>query len=192
MKIEEELKRNLMKEALELRNAGLSYKQIGIELGISHATAHRWLNENAMRKHIESSRIHARQWYQNNKEKSNAKSKQYYHENKQEISKKQRRNYQKSRDQRLNYSKQYRENNKELIRKWNDCNKNKLREYCARRRADRLNATPPWLDENHKKDIEALHAKAIELTQSTGEKYEVDHIHPLRHKLLCGLHVPGI
>lgn len=63
-------------------------------------------------------------------------------------------------------------------------------EYVARvaeRRAARLQATPAWVD---KTEILAFYAEARRLTKLTGIPHEVDHIHPLRGKLLCGLHVP--
>jgi 5-methylcytosine-specific restriction endonuclease McrA len=54
-------------------------------------------------------------------------------------------------------------------------------------KARRWHAVPPWAD---LKRIEAIYAIADFLTQETGIVYEVDHVHPLRHKVLCGLHVP--
>lgn len=52
------------------------------------------------------------------------------------------------------------------------------------------NATPPWLSATQKKEIEALYEDARILTEKTGEKYEVDHIIPLRSEKVSGLHVP--
>lgn len=52
--------------------------------------------------------------------------------------------------------------------------------------AKKLNATPKWAD---LKAIEAVYAEAAYLRETTGVRYEVDHIYPLQGKLCCGLHV---
>lgn len=46
--------------------------------------------------------------------------------------------------------------------------------------------TPPWAD---KDEIKQIYAEAKRLTEETGIKYHVDHIIPLKHPLVCGLHV---
>ena len=46
--------------------------------------------------------------------------------------------------------------------------------------------TPKWAD---KSKIKELYSKAKNLTKDTGIKYEVDHIIPKRHPIVCGLHV---
>lgn len=57
---------------------------------------------------------------------------------------------------------------------------------CAERRARKNNATPPWADRT---EIKAIYAEARRLTAETGIKHEVDHIHPLKGRNSCGLHV---
>lgn len=47
-------------------------------------------------------------------------------------------------------------------------------------------ATPPWADIDA---IKELYREARRLTAATGVKYHVDHVVPLRHPLVCGLHV---
>jgi len=59
----------------------------------------------------------------------------------------------------------------------------------VRRRKHRA-ATPPWLSRKQKSEIRALYQAAILSSQTTGVRYVVDHIYPLRSETVCGLHVP--
>jgi hypothetical protein len=58
--------------------------------------------------------------------------------------------------------------------------------YSRMRDAAKLRATPCWVDV---KEIAKLYVEAQRLTESTGIVHEVDHIVPLRHQLVSGLHV---
>ena len=56
------------------------------------------------------------------------------------------------------------------------------------RREERVaQATPSWV---RKEDLLPFYEEAARLTEETGIPHEVDHIHPLVHKRLCGLNVP--
>ncbi len=55
----------------------------------------------------------------------------------------------------------------------------------ARDAAAKLRATPPWAD---KKAIDGVYRGAANLSRRFGERFEVDHVVPLRSKLVCGLH----
>lgn len=50
----------------------------------------------------------------------------------------------------------------------------------------RIVATPPWAD---MKEIRKVYELANRRTQETGVPHEVDHIIPLQHPDVCGLHV---
>lgn len=50
----------------------------------------------------------------------------------------------------------------------------------------RIRATPPWADF---KKIRKVYDEAERLTWLTGIKHTVDHVVPLRHPLVCGLHI---
>lgn len=54
----------------------------------------------------------------------------------------------------------------------------------------RANASPPWLSQAQWDEMDAFYAEARRLTRETGVRHEVDHIHPIQGKTLCGLHVP--
>ena len=74
-------------------------------------------------------------------------------------------------------------------RNWRSRNKEKVLAEANDRRAKKLNATPCWLSEDQKKDIERVYKVSVLMTIITGEQYHVDHIVPLRGKDVCGLHV---
>lgn len=84
---------------------------------------------------------------------------------------------------------------REIDRRWKAANKEKLRERdrayaaanphkirakCARRRASLLQATPSWVDNEI---LEFIYSECP-------PGWHVDHIHPLKGRNSCGLHVP--
>lgn len=93
-------------------------------------------------------------------------------------------------------SAQWRKNNPEhentiiVKKRWAQKNPEKESAKAAKRRADRIQRTPPWLTTMHKKEIGMLYWEAAELSKLLGEFYHVDHIEPLRGADVCGLHVP--
>ena len=52
------------------------------------------------------------------------------------------------------------------------------------RRARMINATPKWITDKDKKEMQKIY-------KSCPKGYHVDHIVPLRGKNVCGLHVPN-
>lgn len=54
------------------------------------------------------------------------------------------------------------------------------------RRQSERRATPKWAD---RKAIAAVWKASRKLTQDTGIQYSVDHVVPLLHPMVCGLHV---
>jgi hypothetical protein len=59
---------------------------------------------------------------------------------------------------------------------------------CAKRHASKLLAIPHWA--NHGK-IAEIYQKAKRLREETGADHHVDHVVPLRSRLVCGLHWEG-
>jgi len=72
------------------------------------------------------------------------------------------------------------------MRAWFKANRDKDRAYVRARDASKLRATPAWADKNA---ILAVYAEAERLTRETGIPHHVDHIVPLKSKVVCGLHV---
>jgi hypothetical protein len=73
---------------------------------------------------------------------------------------------------------------------WKDANQIWVRADTKARRRKHRDATPPWLTRKQKAEIRQLYQIAITMTKTTGERYVVDHIVPLRGESVCGLHVP--
>jgi hypothetical protein len=71
-------------------------------------------------------------------------------------------------------------------RMWSKKNPARHNMLCAKRRHDEVRATPAWANLDA---MEKVYAKARAMTKKTGVKHDVDHIIPLRGKLVCGLHV---
>ena len=58
------------------------------------------------------------------------------------------------------------------------------------RRRKHRDASPAWLTVADKEAMRATYRMAMQLSKTTGTPYVVDHIVPLRHPLVCGMHVP--
>lgn len=110
--------------------------------------------------HNESTRL----WRQKNSEHCNQTQKQWNAKN---------------REKRNLLSSEWRKRNPELI--------NALK---AKRRADILNRTPKWLTKNEIWMIGEIYHLANLRTLATGIDWHVDHVIPLRGKLVSGLHTP--
>jgi len=51
-------------------------------------------------------------------------------------------------------------------------------------------ATPKWLTAEQKDTMQQIYKERDFLKEQTGQDYHVDHIIPIRNKIVCGLHVP--
>jgi 5-methylcytosine-specific restriction endonuclease McrA len=65
-----------------------------------------------------------------------------------------------------------------------------FREHQQRRQAAKRSASPPWLAEHQVEAMRAIHKEAARLTEETGIPHHVDHVVPLTHPDVQGLHVP--
>jgi 5-methylcytosine-specific restriction endonuclease McrA len=105
-----------------------------------------------------------------------AAKKRYYEANKTVIIEKA---LNRSRDDKQKYRKKWAEENVVIVRASTK----------ARRRKHRL-ATPDWLTTEQFKQIRDIYERAISISKLTGIPHAVDHIIPLVHQDVCGLHVP--
>jgi 5-methylcytosine-specific restriction endonuclease McrA len=97
--------------------------------------------------------------------------------------------------QRVNkYAEEYRALNPEQVKQAFRMQKSKNRSYyTAKERARqfaKMNATPSWLTPIHHAQIQEMYDVAVARTMQLGIPHEVDHIVPLTHDKVIGLHVP--
>lgn len=151
----------------------------------------------------------ANNWYSNNTEKTLIRLKKYRQENKEIILQKNRDKYYNNKDAILvkrkehylinkedikernsKYQKENREINRKAQKKHYSENKPKYMEQSAVRRAKKLRATLPWINEIHKMQIQWYYEAARMMTDTSFIRHHVDHIHPIQGNGFTGLHVP--
>lgn len=83
------------------------------------------------------------------------------------------------------------EKHKTTRAKWQRVNSSKCTAATAAREARKLQATPAWNSEFDDLVFAEAYSLAKAREKATGVKWHVDHIVPLRSKLVCGLHTPS-
>ena len=78
----------------------------------------------------------------------------------------------------------------ERVRDYGKNNRGKKNTLESKRRAQKIQATPPWLTKDQLFEIQKFYIEAARLTSETGTKHHVDHIVPLQGEQVRGLHVP--
>jgi hypothetical protein len=106
---------------------------------------------------------HNKDWFENNKVRHSELTAKWYSENK---------------DQHLENS-----------RNWYANNRYRKIATCSAREKRIVNATPKWLSQEQKLAIQTIYKIASELSNNL-QKFEVDHIVPIKGKTVSGLHVP--
>lgn len=71
-----------------------------------------------------------------------------------------------------------------MLKPWVARNNSMLRKHRIRI------CTPKWLTRQHRKQIQDTHLDAVRREIETGIPHHVDHIIPVKHDKVCGLHVP--
>jgi len=138
------------------------------------AYAYEYWREN---KDNESDRI--KKWRLDNKEEYKEKQKEYRIKNAEAISKQKKEYYLRNKERRAEYAKKYADNNPHIINT-----------ISAKRRSAKIHRTPKWLTKDDLWLIKEAYELAVLRTKMLGYSWHVDHIIPLRGKLVSGLHVP--
>ncbi|MHB1231570.1 MAG: hypothetical protein ACYCZQ_03165 [Burkholderiales bacterium] len=115
-------------------------------------------------------------YHQQNRERISEYNKSYNERNKEQLSERRKSCYEQSKSQLSEYHKSYRFANPHI---YNKCN--------SQRRAQKLNATPLWANDEYV--VRFIYKLASVFSKCLNEKVEVDHIVPLKGKKVCGLHI---
>jgi hypothetical protein len=93
------------------------------------------------------------------------------------------------------YAKNYRVTDKDRVqkskKKYVQSTRANINSYSANRRAEKLQRTPKWLSDVDFDRIKNEYRLANILSKLTGESWHVDHVIPLKGKIVSGLHTPS-
>lgn len=127
--------------------------------------------------------------YEENKSVILVKAKEYRDQNKEIISLKHKKYHEQNREKIIARVKKFCEENKKHValyqKNYRAANKSSMRVRSSERRARQKNATVNWANAIK---IKQVYEECEKKNESTGIEHHVDHIVPLTHKLVCGLH----
>ena len=132
-------------------------------------------NKKWVAKNPEKVRAYKRKWARNNREKKQQLDKIYYENNREKISACQKEWREKKYGSYNNYYEYYR-----------SAYPDKIKASKGRYRAAKMKRTVSWANKDL---IEKIYRQARKLSENSGKVYHVDHIIPLRGRLVSGLHV---
>ena len=135
-------------------------------------------------------RVCKKEYRKANSDKIKEKGKDYYKANSDKIKEYREANSDSIKEKGKDYRKANSDKIKEYAKEYAKDNPDKRNALAAKRRSKRLQATPPWLTNEHLSAIRDFYTESKTLEKTTGIKHHVDHIVPLQGKNVCGLHVP--
>ena len=132
------------------------------------------------------------QRYYLNHEENLEKQRKYRQENRERIRKNAKDYYGRNKKRYRGYALKYKPYKDSYMKDWRQRNMHLLTAYHSTRKAAKLQRTPPWLNDEMKRQICETYKDARRLTRETGTPHHVDHIVPLRpHSgVVSRLHVP--
>lgn len=120
-----------------------------------------------------------RAWKEKNEETIRVRSKAFRTANAEELKRRKREHYRANR-----------EAMREKCRIWRKANHGKVIASAAARKRRIRQAMPKWLSKDQRREIRQYYENAVYANEALGAVYHVDHIIPITHPLVCGLHVP--
>jgi hypothetical protein len=127
-------------------------------------------------------------WVADNPERQRARRKQWIADNRDKYNEWQCANRAKNLDASREYMRKWDADNKDKRKAYYENNKSAAIARWALREARKLQATPKWANADK---IQTFYDAAKKLSELTGVSHNVDHVVPLRHLLVCGLHWEG-
>jgi len=167
------------------------YKEYSYQYNKSHKKEKLEHSQNWAKNNPEKVKESHQRHYLNNKEKINEKSKQRNKDNPEKRKEVIHNYYLRNKEEVKKRSKEWAEKNperyKETKKIWCEKNKDRCLEYVRRKQCLMRKHRPPWAD---KEMIKAIYSGARIATMLFERDFQVDHIVPLNHKYISGLHVP--
>ena len=133
----------------------------------------------AYQRDLDASRATARDWRSRNRDKQLEYERQWCKANPEKY----RESARKHRKLKADYYREY-------DAAWRDANRARYRAFHRRRQTLKVQACPTWLTDDQIAAMVGTYDQAERLTRATGILQEVDHIIPLNHPDVCGLHLP--
>ena len=141
-------------------------------------------------KNSEKIKKQKREHYAANKERLLAEKKEIYHNNREKKLTYQLDYYYKNKDVVLEKKKMFHKQNPNYYKEFRKRFPEKVNAKENKRKAAKLQRTPPWLTEDDYWMIEQAYDISAIRTKLLGFEWHVDHIIPLQGKIVSGLHVP--